>query len=134
MKTITRILFSIFTFGALVAQAQDTSWKIVPTETVCMVTEAHFSRPQIPVKVGGKTYYGCCDGCKKTLTQNKSAREAIDPLTKKVVDKATATIAANRMGRVMYFESKENFEKYMKTSTSNKGAVKSTSSSDHSHH
>lgn len=94
---------------------QDMSWKIVPNETVCMVTEAHFDKPQIPVKVGNKTYYGCCDGCKKTLTESKEARTAVDPVTKMNIDKATAVIAANSKGNVLYFENKKNFETYIKT-------------------
>ncbi|MBY0385978.1 TRASH domain-containing protein [bacterium] len=112
-KFITLLIFitaSIATF----AYSYDISWKIVPNEMVCMVTEAYFSKPQIPVKVGNKTYYGCCEGCKKTLTVDKTARTATDPLTKKSVDKATAIIAANNAGNVLYFESKANFEKYMK--------------------
>lgn len=115
MKSVVTFLFSFFISLSAFAQSShhDTSWKIVPTETVCMVTEAHFSKPQIPVVVSGKTYYGCCEGCKKTLTEDKTAREAVDPVTKKTVDKATATIAANSSGKVLYFENKKNFEKYM---------------------
>ncbi len=116
MKTVIAFFTVLITSLAAFAQSHDMSWKIVPNETVCMVTEAHFAKPQIPVKVGDKTYYGCCDGCKKTLTEDKSARTATDPLTKKSVDKATATIAANSAGKVLYFENKGNFEKYMKQS------------------
>lgn len=113
MKTVIAFLTILITSLTAIARDQDMSWKIVPNETVCMVTEAYFAKPQIPVKVGGKTYYGCCDGCKKTLTEDRAARTATDPLTKKSVDKATATIAANSSGKVLYFESKANFEKYM---------------------
>jgi YHS domain-containing protein len=116
MKFIASILFTIFTSLSAIAQSHDMSWKVVPTETVCMVTEAHFAKPQIPVKVKGKTYYGCCDGCKKTLTENAAARTAVDPVSKKSVDKATATIAANSSGKVLYFENKQNFDKYMSQS------------------
>lgn len=114
MNSVIAFLTAIVTSVTVFAQSHDMSWKIVPNETVCMVTEAHFAKPQIPVKVGDKTYYGCCDGCKKTLTEDESARTAIDPLTKKSVDKATATIAANSAGKVLYFENKANFEKYRK--------------------
>lgn len=114
MKVILIFLGFMVTSLSAFAQTSGNSWKIVPNETVCMVTEAYFARPQIPVKVENKTYYGCCDGCKKTLSENKTARTATDPLTKKSIDKATATIAANREGRVLYFENKSNFEKYMK--------------------
>lgn len=114
MKTVIAFLTVLSTSLTAFAQSHDMSWKIVPNNTVCMVTEAHFEKPQIPVKVGDKTYYGCCDHCKKTLTEDKAARTATDPLTKKSVDKATATIAANSAGKVLYFENKGNFEKYMK--------------------
>lgn len=119
MKTIIALLFSTLISMTVFAdhQGHSMSWKIVPNETVCMVTERHFGRPQIPVGVGGKTYYGCCGNCKSTLAEDKGSRTAIDPLTKKSVDKATATIAANNEGDVMYFANKKNFEKYMKDSS-----------------
>ncbi len=140
MKTLVTLLFSVFmsttAFAQSAHQGHDMSWKIVPTETVCMVTEKHFGKPQIPVKVSGKTYYGCCDNCKKTLSEDKSARMATDPLTKKSIDKATATIAANNSGDVMYFENKKNFEKYMKDPSlhGSKSAPQSGSHEDHSGH
>ena len=114
MKMVFAFLTVFVTSLSAFAQTHDMSWKIVPNETVCMVTEAHFDKPQIPVKVDNKTYYGCCAGCKKTLTEDKAARIGTDPLSKKSVDKATATIAANSEGKVLYFENKGNFEKYMK--------------------
>lgn len=92
-------------------------WKIVPNQEVCMVTEAHFARPQIPVPVNGKTYYGCCENCKKTLGESAEARTAKDALTGKSIDKATATIAANTAGHVLYFANKKNFEKFVKAKT-----------------
>lgn len=86
--------------------------KIVPNKDVCMVTNVHFNRTQIPVEVGGKTYYGCCENCKKTLAEDASARTAEDPVSKKPVDKASAVIAVRDDGSVLYFESKENVKKY----------------------
>ncbi|WP_253696293.1 TRASH domain-containing protein [Bdellovibrio bacteriovorus] len=99
-------LFSVIGFAS--------SWKIVPNKEVCMVNETHFARPQIAVPVGGKTYYGCCENCKKTLSENQSARTAKDALTGKTVDKANAVIAANPAGNVLYFENKKNFEQFVK--------------------
>ena len=115
MKFIKIILLSVFMSVSSFAQSHsdNSDWKIVPNNMVCMVTEMFFNTPQIPVEVNGKTYYGCCAGCKQTLTRKQSAREAVDPLSKKIVDKATATIAANKVGKVLYFENKQNFEKYM---------------------
>lgn len=127
MKSILALLFFSVISAAGFAQSSheghNMSWKIVPNETVCMVTEKHFGKPQIPVKVSGKTYYGCCDNCKQTLTANKTARMATDALTGKPVDKATAIIAANNVGDVLYFANKKTFDAYLKSN----GAA-------HSHH
>ncbi len=137
MKTFFAMVFSVFLTTSAFAQSghegHDMSWKIVKNENVCMVTEAYFNKPQIPVKVGGKTYYGCCDNCKQTLTTDAKARTATDPVSKKSVDKATATIAANDAGNVMYFENKKNFEKYMKDSSLH-GDTKKEDHGDHGSH
>jgi YHS domain-containing protein len=80
----------------------------VDPKTVCMVNEMAMGKDQIPVEVEGKTYYGCCDMCKKALADNAEKRVATDPVSGKQVDKATAVIAAQEDGRVFYFESEEN--------------------------
>ncbi|MGE0175121.1 MAG: hypothetical protein AB7T49_20165 [Oligoflexales bacterium] len=87
----------------------------VVTNRVCMVTDHVFPTEQIPVTVDDKTYYGCCQGCKKTLETDASARTGFDPVTQKKVDKATAYIAHGTDGSVVYFENKATFEKYQKT-------------------
>jgi len=119
MKTFVAFVISTLVSLAALAQShlqsRDTGWKIVPNEMVCMVTERHFGFPQIPVKVEGKTYYGCCDNCKQTLTNGQQARTAVDPLSKKPIDKSIAIIAANNNGNVLYFENKKNFEKYLQS-------------------
>lgn len=134
MTLLLSIMISTISFAQSAHEGHDMSWKVVPNETVCMVTEAHFNKPQIPVKVGGKTYYGCCENCKKTLTEDKKARTATDPVTKKVVDKATAVIAANSSGSVLYFENKKNFDKYMKDSSLHSPPKSQGSHQDHSGH
>lgn len=97
--------------AALAAEAM----KVVPNKRVCMVTNMVFPRDQIPVAHAGKTYYGCCENCKKTLSQDASSRAAIDPVTKKSVDKASAVIGAYEDGSVVYFENLASFEKYQKS-------------------
>lgn len=87
---------------------------IAPNEKVCMVTNMVFPRTQIPVLHEGKTYYGCCENCKKTLAEDPASRVAIDPVSGKSVDKAIAVIAAREDGSVIYFESKKTFETYLK--------------------
>ena len=89
------------------------TWKIVPNKEVCMVTNMHFARPQIPVEQAGKTYYGCCENCKATIQNDAKSRTATDPQSNKPVDKSSAVIAANESGAVLYFESKSNFNKYL---------------------
>ncbi len=102
---------SIVLWGDFVTASEN--WKIVPNKQVCMVTNAHFTRPQIPVEQDNKTYYGCCENCKATIQKDASSRSATDPQSKKSVDKATATIAANEAGDVLYFENKGSFDKYV---------------------
>lgn len=86
--------------------------KVVPNDKVCMVTNMLFPRTQIPVSHAGKTYYGCCENCKKTLSEDAASRMAVDPVSGKSVDKATAVIAAREDGTVVYFESKKTFESF----------------------
>lgn len=86
----------------------------VESHYVCMVTNRAFDKPQIPVKIDEKTYYGCCEMCKAKLETNMQFRQAIDPITGKSVDKASAVIGAAQDGSVYYFETKENLEKFNK--------------------
>lgn len=83
---------------------------------VCMMNNKFFGKEQIPVEVEGKTYYGCCQGCKTTLKENPATRKSIDPYTGKEVDKADAFIVKKPNGsdEVLYFESKETYESFLK--------------------
>ena len=82
----------------------------VDNQKMCMVNDAYFGSNQIPVPVGNKVYYGCCENCKKTLAQDQTARLAIDPITQKSVDKSTAVIGAASSGKVFYFENEANLK------------------------
>lgn len=84
----------------------------VEPKTVCMVNEMAMGRDQIPIEVDGKTYYGCCEMCKKQLADNAAKRVAVDPVTGREVDKAKAVIAAQEDGRVWYFENEESLAKH----------------------
>ncbi|PIB38571.1 hypothetical protein [Maribacter sp. 4G9] len=85
----------------------------VPNELVCMVNDAYMGKPQIPVPVDGKTYYGCCKMCVGTLNEKESARTGIDPFSNRPVDKTEAYIVLMKEeGEVAYFESKENYLNY----------------------
>ncbi len=84
----------------------------VEASQVCMTNDAYFGRTQIPVHVNGKTYYGCCQGCVETLTNNEKARTATDPVSGNKVDKATAVIGMLPNGNVLYFESEKTFQAF----------------------
>lgn len=79
---------------------------------VCMVTNNVGLMKMIPVKVEGKTYYGCCQGCVGKLKNNRSYRYATDPVTGNEIDKAKAFIVADKAKKALYFESKETAERF----------------------
>lgn len=86
-----------------VAASPETS--IPPRDRVCMVQDTVMDTPAVPVEHEGKTYYGCCDMCKgKIKADPKQYTLATDPVSGKVVDKATAELASVN-GDVYYFES-----------------------------
>ena len=84
----------------------------VEPKKVCMINQRVFANDQIPVQVGGKTYYGCCEMCKTTLAQDSSKRAALDPVSKRKVDKALAVIGSDKQGRVYYFENEANLRAF----------------------
>ena len=89
----------------------------VPKELVCMVNDAFMGKMQIPVPVNGKTYYGCCEMCVKTLNNNDEARTGIDPFSKHKIDKTEAFIVLMGVdNKVAYFGSEENFLKFKEVS------------------
>lgn len=79
---------------------------------VCMVNDQDMGKPQIPVVVNGRTYYGCCAMCKARLSHSAEIRTAIDPVTGRSVDKARAVIGRRGDGTVVYFETRENLARY----------------------
>lgn len=85
---------------------------LVPSKQVCMINDASMSNEQIPIVIDGRTYYGCCPMCKERLGKDEASRYAVDPVSGKKVDKATALIGALPGGRVVYFESAETFAAY----------------------
>ncbi|HXR18210.1 MAG TPA: hypothetical protein VN777_18590 [Terriglobales bacterium] len=79
---------------------------------VCMVRNHAFDEPQIPIEIKGKTYYGCCEMCKNMLAKDRRQRVAIDPVSRKKVEKATAVIGVGANKGVLYFENEANLERY----------------------
>ncbi len=124
MRTVSIAILGLLATGALlvlsgIGKAESaetkTGGRVLETSEVCFINDRHMGKPQIPVKVEGKTYYGCCAGCAETLQNERSARYSRDPLTGGEVDKATATIAEDPRGsgKVLYFESKQTYERYL---------------------
>ena len=103
----------LFAFAAIAEDVKPSGilTKVEP-KTVCMINEQSMGKDQIAVEVEGKTYYGCCEMCKKALASDASKRVAIDPVSGKSVDKAKAVIGAQEDGRVFYFENEANLAKW----------------------
>jgi len=87
--------------------------KKVDTPEVCMITNRHMGVAQLAVPIGEKVYYGCCEMCVGTLNKDVESRYALDPMTGRKVDKATALIGARKDGAVIYFEDQKNFDAYL---------------------
>ena len=113
-KALVLALALLFPVAALAQSDVKPSGPLTKVEpkTVCMINEQAMGKDQIPVDVEGKTYYGCCEMCKKALADNAAKRVATDPVSGRQVDKATAVIAAQEDGRVFYFESDASLARY----------------------
>ncbi len=89
-----------------------TNLKRVEHKYVCMTQDTIFTRELIPVKIDGKTYYGCCQGCASALkTEPEKYTLAKDPISGKQVNKADAIILGFK-NKALYFESEENARKF----------------------
>jgi len=95
------------------APSHPTLTRVTASSEVCMVNDQYMGREQIPVQNFGRTYYGCCAGCKDKLQNSAAARTATDPVTRKPVDKAVAVIARTETGTVFYFESEDTLGRYV---------------------
>lgn len=89
--------------------------EVVDAEYVCMVNDAVYDKKQVHVQVEGKDYYGCCEMCKERLAREASLRAAVDPVSGREIDKATAVIGADSYDRVFYFENEKNLKKFNET-------------------
>jgi YHS domain-containing protein len=97
---------------ALAAVAAAAPLEKAEAKYVCMVNNRVFDKEQIKVEVEGRTYYGCCEMCKKALAEKPELRVAVDPVSGHEVDKSKAVIGVLEDGSVVYFESEENFKKF----------------------
>ncbi len=86
--------------------------RVTDVSQVCMVTNQYMGTAQIPIEVEGKTYFGCCEMCKGRLANEPATRQATDPVSGATVDKATAVIARQPDGKLLYFASADTFGRY----------------------
>ncbi|WP_437629886.1 hypothetical protein [Sorangium sp. So ce854] len=87
------------TDNSIASSASASSLTLVADRSlVCMVNNQFMGRPQIPIEVDGRTYYGCCEMCKGRLGSDPSSRVATDPVSRNAVDKATAVIGRTSDG------------------------------------
>lgn len=101
---------------AIVAQTFYQKGDRVPNKEVCMVNDAYMGKLQMEVPFEGKIYYGCCQMCVDRIPADDAVRKAIDPLTLKKIDKATAFIVlAGDKGEVAYFESEKNYREFLQS-------------------
>ncbi len=115
LLTVVLTLVSL-SIGYIIRQAHaGLSLQKVQLEQVCMVNDSFGGKPQIPVMVDDKTYYGCCPGCAERIKNDLSVRITTDPVSGANVDKAKAIAGADDKGKVFYFENEENFNKYAET-------------------
>ena len=117
MRKASALLFTLLFAATVFAQSDvKPNGKLtrVETKTVCMINEHAMGKDQIPIEIEGKTYYGCCEMCKKALAADAAKRVAVDPVSGKQVDKATAVIASQEDGRVFYFENEANLARHNK--------------------
>jgi YHS domain-containing protein len=84
---------------------------VADSSEVCMVNDMFMGRPQIPVQVEGRTYFGCCPDCKNKLENQPATRTAKDPVTGEPVDKARAVIVHDSSGKVYYFASEDTLRR-----------------------
>ncbi len=94
----------------------NSKFEIVSNDKVCMVNNRYMYVNQIPIKVDGITYYGCCEDCVMKIQKNLGdVRYAKEPITGDKVDKANAIIVQNiKDGMVYYFGTKELADSFIK--------------------
>jgi len=98
-------------------QAQAVS-QDVQKNKICMVDDVFKGEEMIKVEIDGQVYYGCCEPCIEALLIDSTFRYAIDPFSGKKIGKADAFIVVGEDGvGLQYFDSKNNFESFLKENT-----------------
>jgi YHS domain-containing protein len=117
-KTVTSAILILTLAGGL---ALAISGNVDKKEYVCMMQDMVLGKPGIPLQFEGKTYYGCCEMCKEKIkNEPQKYTKAIDPVSRKSVDKASSFIYGLE-GSAYYFETEAsrkafaaNPQKYLK--------------------
>ena len=78
----------------------------------CMLDDWTSDSALFAAEVAGETYYCCFEKCGETLQQKPDLRFSIDPISGMRIDKAHAYYGVSRQGRIYYFETPENLEKF----------------------
>jgi hypothetical protein len=122
---VTLLVFIIiwYTNEAIEKYAAENAYKAyidkqVPDSMVCMVSGIVKDKSIKPIKVNGKTYWGCCDNCLMQLKNNiKNVLFAKDPFSGAMICKSWALKRLNPENKkyVLYFESDRNYELYSRT-------------------
>ena len=86
---------------------------------VCMVDNSLKDSLLIPVAFNGLTYYGCCAPCVEVLEGDTTFRYATDPVSGKIISKATALMAlkSGSESEVEYFESESTLKQQQSKTT-----------------
>lgn len=84
----------------------------VQAYVVCMLDDWTSDSPLFAAEVAGETYYCCFEKCGETLQQKPDLRFSIDPISGMRIDKAHAFYGVSRQGKIYYFETLENLEKF----------------------
>lgn len=85
---------------------------IAQRELICMANDQYLGKPQQPVELAGRTYFGCCATCKERLQKNEALRAAKDPVSGRSLDKADAVLGMTAKGDIIYFESEATLRRY----------------------
>jgi YHS domain-containing protein len=88
--------------------------RVTDARLTCMAIDRAFDEPQRAVVAEGRTYYACCDDCRERLEGDSALRSAVDPVSKRAVDKASAVLARDAEGTLHYFESEATLAAYLR--------------------
>ena len=113
-KTVIVAVALLMVTAVAYSSEQHSALRKVDPSYVCMTNNKDMGAAQMAVKVGEKTYYGCCKMCAANLRNNKVTQTAVDPVTGNKVDKAKAIIGALPGGNVLYFENEDSFNAFHK--------------------